>query len=186
MLAVAGRNALVTLAAILLAVSPVSFSAAMEPPGDREIGHLKQTGEFPTRREQARLIGNHRIDPYLLDRALARAGREQLLQQGVSPLVLGLAETAPAPPLAWRGLPTTGTPRIFALLIDFADYPHTNAAVSIDSSLFGDGTLIPGNAAPYESLTSYYLRSSYNLLDLSGGVTLGWYRPAYTRASRWP
>jgi hypothetical protein len=180
---VARRNVLGILGAILLPFSAASFSAAMEPPGAGEIDNLKQTGDFPARLKNAQLIGNHRIEPYLVDRAVTKARREILSQRGFSPFVVDLADPLPAPPLAWRGVPTTGAPKIFALLIDFADYPHSNAVANINSSLFGNGGLIPTNAAPYESLTAYYKRSSYNLLDFSGGVTLGWYRPAYTRAS---
>ncbi|MHB8882695.1 MAG: M6 family metalloprotease domain-containing protein [Thermodesulfovibrionales bacterium] len=162
----------------------VSFVLALEPPPPGEIERLRLSGELPARLEQASALGNHLIDPYLLEQALTNAKREALAQQGHSPAVID--QEAPlllALPSRWQGMPTTGQVKIFALLIDFSDYPAYNSKDAINSALFGDGSLIPMNSAPYESLTSYYKRSSYNQLDLSSSVTLGWYRPAYTRAS---
>jgi M6 family metalloprotease-like protein len=163
--------------AFLLVRSP-SLAFALEPPRAVEIEHLKQTGEFSTRLEHAKALGNHLIDRDLFEKALYEAKRQALIQQGftINESVL------PAPPPGWKGMPTIGDVKTFALLIDFNDYPHYNSRVSIHSALFGDGSLIPANLYPYESLKQYYLRSSYNQLDLSSGVTRGWYRPAYDRA----
>ena len=155
-----------------------SLAVALEPPRAGEIEHLKQTGELSARLQQAMALGNHLIDPDLLERALYKAKRQALIQQGFSP-----DDILPAPPPAWKLMPTTGTVKVFALLIDFNDYPHYNSVEGINSALFGNGSLIPSNSFPYESLASYYSRSSYNLLNLSSGVTLGWYRPAYNRSS---
>ena len=156
---------------------------ALQPPNPGEIERLKQTGELPARLEQAKAIGNNLIDPYRLEPAIAKAKRQALAQQGFSADMIDSATPLPAPPPGWRGMPATGTVKMFALLLDFSDYPHYNSPTNINSALFGDGSLIPDNTFPYESLTSYYGRSSYNQLDLSHGVTLGWYRPAYARAS---
>jgi M6 family metalloprotease-like protein len=46
--------------------------------------------------------------------------------------------------------------------------------------LFGAGN--PADA-PLESLAAFYRRSSYGLLELSGGSTLGWYRTSYNRSA---
>jgi len=163
----------------LLLLCSSSLAVALEPPRAGEIKHLKQTGEFSERLEHAKALGNHLIDRELLERALYKAQRQALLQQSfpVDESVL------PAPPPGWKGMPTTGNVKSFALLIDFNDYPHYNSRDSIHSALFGDGSLIPANLYPYESLKQYYLRSSYNQLNFSSGMTLGWYRPAYDRAS---
>ncbi|MFI5295451.1 MAG: M6 family metalloprotease domain-containing protein [Thermodesulfovibrionales bacterium] len=166
--------------AVLLTCSIVF---ALEPPNPSEIERLRQTGELPARLEQAKAIGNNLIDSYRLELAIAKAKREALTQHGFSADMIDLANPLPTPPQAWRGMPTTGTVKMFALLIDFSDCPHYNSRAGINSALFGDGSLIPDNTFPYESLASYYGRSSYDQLDLSHGVTLGWYRPAYTRAS---
>jgi len=160
-----------------------SLALALEPPAPGEIAQLKETGELPARLEAAKALGNHRIDSFLLEKALVKSTRKALAQQGLAAEKIALAAPLPAPPSGWAGMPTSGTGKMFVLLIDFSDYPAYNTTAAINSSLFGDGTLIPSNPAPYESLTSYYKRSSYGLLDLSGGVTLGWFRPAYTRAT---
>lgn len=78
-------------------------------------------------------------------------------------------------------LSSTGNVKIFTLLIDFNDYPHYNDVSNINSKIYGDG-VISENPLPYESLRNYYSRSSYGKLTISG-TTLGWYRPAYSRAS---
>jgi len=138
---------------------------------------LRQTGELSARLDQARTFGNHLVEPALLDRALSKARREALLQLG-----LPAGNALSAPPPAWGLMPTKGNVKVFALLIDFSDYPAYNSSSEINSALFGNGSLLP-NAAPYESLASYYSRSSYAQLSLASGMTLGWYRPSYTRAS---
>jgi hypothetical protein len=76
-------------------------------------------------------------------------------------------------------MPTTGTDKILVLCIDFSDYPAATTTATIADKVFGAGD---STQYPYASLHNYYQRSSYNLLDLQGSV-LGWYRPAYTRAS---
>jgi M6 family metalloprotease-like protein len=78
-------------------------------------------------------------------------------------------------------LSSTGNVKIFTLLIDFNDYPHYNDVSNINSKIYGDG-VISENPLPYESLKNYYSRSSYGKLTISG-TALGWYRPAYSRAS---
>ena len=84
---------------------------------------------------------------------------------------------AEAPPPAWRGMPTTGARKAFALLIEFEDSRHHNEAPAIHAGLFGRG----GSGSPHDSLAAYYDRSSYHQLDLYGGTTLDWYRTKYPR-----
>ena len=72
---------------------------------------------------------------------------------------------------------TRGTIKIFVLCIAFADSPFSNNANEIDSKIFGVGS---PSANPYESLRSFYQRSSYNQLDITGNV-LGWYTTPYSR-----
>ncbi|MFZ4791808.1 MAG: M6 family metalloprotease domain-containing protein, partial [Candidatus Competibacteraceae bacterium] len=64
--------------------------------------------------------------------------------------------------------------------MDFPDQPHTAAQTTDDVQLkmFGTGSL---DDAPYESLRSFYQRSSYGQLNISGNV-LGWYRAANPRS----
>jgi len=147
---------------------------ALEPPTRAEIDHYLKDGSYVLRLLRARALGNHLVDPLLL-RALS--GR----LTGVS--TPGTAAKGAEPmgtltlPSGRRGLPTKGNVKVFALLIDFPDYPAVNGRDDIDSKLFGDGD----GGWPYESLRNYYRRSSYGLLEI-GGTTMGWYRPAYGRS----
>ena len=158
---------------------------ALEPPRTGEIAQLKQEGKFEERLAKAKALGNDRIEPGLLEQAIYRAKREALIQRGLDP-----GTVLPAPPPGSKLMPTKGNVKIFALLIDFPDYPAAastgyagySTQPQIDSALFGDGSLIPTNLFPYESLKNYYERSSYDQLHFSG-KTLGWYRAGYTRAS---
>lgn len=166
--------------AVLSMVVPRA-AVALEPPRPGEVAQLKRDGLFEDRLAKARALGNDRIDPVLLDQAMFRAKRQALIQRGANP-----DELLPAPPPAKKLMPTKGNVKVFALLIDFSDYPATggySAQPQIQSALFGDGSLIPTNPYPYESLKNYYERSSYNQLHFDSGVTLGWYRAGYTRAS---
>jgi M6 family metalloprotease-like protein len=151
------------LCALSATVLPVAL--ALEPPRPGEIERLRQEGTLEKSLEFAKSLGNDQIDPALVERMKYKIA--QIRGKGVL-----------APPPDWRGMPTTGNVRIFALLIDFPDYPHTVPASTVDSMLFGAGN--PANF-PVESLTNYYHRSSYGLLDLDG-VTLGWYRAPYNRS----
>src|SRR4030066_801926 len=78
------------------------------------------------------------------------------------------------------GMPTRGSVKLFALLIDFPDYPHGNTQSYVNTRLFGNG---PPAESPYESLAAYYYRSSYGQLLLQGGTTLGWYTTSYNRSA---
>ncbi|MFP5212808.1 MAG: M6 family metalloprotease domain-containing protein [Acidobacteriota bacterium] len=173
---------LIVCALVLLSLIAAIPSFALQPPRPGEIAELKREGRFKEQLEKARALGNHRIDKDLLEGALYNAKRKALQQRGENP-----DEVLPAPPPAKKLMPTTGNVKVFALLIDFPDYPAATGSYStqaqIHSALFGDGSLIPTNTYPYESFTNYYERSSYGQLHFSGGVTLGWYRAGYTRAS---
>lgn len=155
-----------------------SAAIALEPPAPGEIESLSKNGQLAKQIHKAKALGNHRIDPYRLKLALAKARNEVSLQQGLSLPQVEL----PTPPPAWKGMPSTGNVKIFVLLVDFSDYPAYNTSAQVNSAIFGNGSLLP-NSAPYESLANYYNRASYTLLNLAGGMTLGWYRPSYTRDS---
>lgn len=166
---IAGRGYLVVFGLItLLAAAGAAF--ALERPSEQEIAQYKKDGSFRARVQRAREMGNHRLRPALAQSATYRLRMEQW-QRGQ------LAEP-PAPPPAWRGMPTTGTVRILALLIEFTDYTHTNTEAAIEARLYGDGSGTP----PYESVRNFYRRASYDQLELQGD-TLGWYQTAYPRSS---
>ncbi len=157
---------------VLLAAAGMP-ALAMQLPGEGEIERLKESGEYENRRKFAEEIGNNKIDPELVKRAVNKAKRKALQQQGFAPSDVDQMAGTYAPPPAWSGVPTTGNVKIFALLIDFNEYPAVTTQTNVNSMLFGAGS--PSDA-PYESLAAYYSRSSYGLLDFSGGATLGWYR----------
>ena len=150
----------------------------MQPLGKDEYGKLKSSGELSRRLARARSIGNYQIDSFLVRQAMLRTARRYYQTMGLSTIELDRRAPLLAPPPAWQGMPSVGKVRIFALLIEFADRPHTNAEDTINTALFGT----PSTGAPYESLAAYYKRASYGKLDLSGGSTLGWYTVNRNRA----
>jgi M6 family metalloprotease-like protein len=169
------RRAMVTAAALLTLIALflvicVPVVRALEPPRPGELAQLEREGKLEQALRHARALGNYKLDPALLKYAVNKAQRAQL----------GLLAPSLTPPGSWAGMPTTGNVKILTLLIDFSDYPAYNTAATIDAKLFGGG--VDAGDFPYESLHNYYARSSYDQLDLTGDV-LGWYRPAYTRAS---
>lgn len=146
---------------------------ALEPPERGEMERYRADGTLPRRQLAARLLGNHRLSPRLVDRLRAGWGGRISAASG-----LDLAGRN-APPSAWsyRALPARGTVRVLALLVAFAGTPPVNSAELIHAKLFGAGV---AGEAPYESLRNFYRRSSYGQLEIQGD-TLGWYTTPYPR-----
>ena len=163
-----GRLIMLLTVVLIMAGIAAPAGLALEPPRPGELARLQRQGRLDESLAFAKDLGNQRMSPALLESARMRAGRA----------ALGL--TAPAPPLARRGMPTTGDVKVLALLIEFADYRHSNEASTVAAKLFGEG-VDPGQY-PYESLHDYYQRSSYGQLDIQGDV-LGWYGTAYDRSA---
>ena len=167
---------------LILMLTPAMLPA-LEPPRPGEIEQLRRTGEFARRDAFAQSLGNHKVKPALLRKTIERIRNSRTSTMGIpegSPLTFPAAPAAPPP--AWKGMPTTGNIRTFALLIDFSDYPHDslNNQGAIHSKLFDTGEPL---AFPYDSLAAYYRRSSYGLLELSGGTTFEWYTTSYNRST---
>lgn len=139
---------------------------AMQPPEPGDMEKYQADGTFEARKAKVEKIGNHRVHPSLAARAIRKleilAGKAQ--------------DRAPLP--AWQGMPTTGTNDMLVFLIEFPDYPSANTVSNINNQVFGAGD--PGNY-PRESLTQYYLRSSYNQLHIQGNC-LGWYEMSHDRS----
>ncbi len=150
---------LIAAAAALVLHQP---AAALQPPTREQLARYRQDGSLGDRVAAAYLIGNHRVAPHLL--------------RGLGAFSAGGADLSEAMP---SSLPATGRPNVFALLIEFADERATLEASHVDRGLFGDGY---ATWYPYESLSRFYLRSSYGLLDIRG-TTLGWYRTPYPRSA---
>jgi M6 family metalloprotease-like protein len=153
----------------LIAGAPVAW--ALAPPSDAERAQLQASGELAAQAQAARALGNHLLDPASVAALAYRMGRSDG------------SVSIDTPPPAWRGgLPTTGSPKVLVLLVDFADQPHVaaNTPELIAERMFGaGGPSVSGY--PYESLRAFYLRSSYGQLDLRGHVT-PWYRARYSRS----
>ena len=149
---------------------------ATSPPVPGEIEALKAAGLFEKRLRFVQEVGNHRVHPGLAEKLAGKLRNIRLEYEGLP------AEepdtTRGGLPAGRYGMPSVGAVKTFALLIEFDDIPHTISQGTIDDMLFGDGD--PANY-PLDSLANYYERSSYGLLDLSNGATLGWYKTDYDR-----
>ena len=158
-------------AAVVLALP----ARAMEPPTKEQIEQYRKDGTLAQRIANAKAIGNDRMDPRLRARVQVKLERARLQAEGKT--AAEAASLAPLPPMP--GMPTTGTLRMFALLIAFPDYPPANTSAYISARLGGAGN--PADY-PYESLHNFYQRSSYGQLNIQCD-TLGWYVPTYPRSS---
>ena len=73
------------------------------------------------------------------------------------------------------GIPATGNVKALVFAVDFSDYPSSSSDVTIsDIQTAFNGT---AEQTDYESLNSYYLKSSYGQLNLTADV-VGFYRAA--------
>jgi M6 family metalloprotease-like protein len=173
-LRIGARKKAMILVALILAMSGGLF--ALEPPTKRQLAEYRLDGTLARRIADAKALGNDRVNPVLLQELQIRLDRTRLKALGVSDAGIDGAQPV-FPPGNWTGLHSKGNNKVFVLLIDFPDYPASQTMGSIDGKIFGDGA----GGYPRESLRNYYRRSSYNQLEIQG-ATLGWYRPAYTRA----
>lgn len=160
---------------LLLVLSLAGSVPALEPPTRAEIEQFRRDGTFAARLQNALVFGNHLADPGLVRNLRTRLERKVKGKDSAGPG--DLLNDLILPSGRQNGLPAKGSVKVFALLIDFPDYPAVNSAPLIDSKLFGDGD----TGYPYESLRNYYRRSSYQKLEI-GGATLGWYRALTPRA----
>ena len=160
---------------ITLVLGAFASAAALEPPTRAELDQYLRDGSYAWRLRNALALGNHLVEPALVENLRLRVGR---LRGGEGRRVERQAGVDALPSGRRGGLPTKGNVKVFALLLDFPDYPSTQTREVIQERLFGDGDI----DYPRESLRNYYRRASYNALEI-GGAVLGWYRPAYARAS---
>jgi len=160
------------LTALLAWLGCLDPALALQPARPGEIEQLRREAKLAPRLAYAERLGNHKVNAYRLKSAIIRTQRAVLQSRGIGDAQINFMAPLPAPPPAWRGMPTTGNVKIFVLLIDFQDHVHSNSRDTIHNSLF-----LLGNPLqyPYESLSSYYRRASYNLLNITGN-TLDWYR----------
>ena len=117
--------------------------------------------------KQSFKIQNIQFDKSLIKRKI---GKYQSLKKGV-PIDLASLPYSTA-------LPSSGYPKMLCILVEFNDFPHEFEASLINNKLFENGIY---TQYPYESLRSYYIRSSYGNLHLEGNV-LNWYTTQHDRA----
>jgi len=146
-----------TISLILMTAAAGVF--ALEPPTAEQLERYRSDGTLAARVGAAQAFGNHRMAPQLAARAIPGAALKAL-------------------PDGPKVLPSNGAPAVLTLLIAFDDMlGYTDSAV-VEDRVFGDGDEL---AFPYESLTEFYRRSSYDQLEITGSV-LGWYTTPYPRA----
>ena len=74
-----------------------------------------------------------------------------------------------------RGLPSSGNPQVLVIPIAFSDYPApSNIQTTLQTAFFGSS-----NDTGWESLTSYYQKTSYGNLNINGTVL-----PAYNTGQK--
>jgi len=164
---------------LFIAVFLISTAGyALEPPTKEQIGKYKKDRTYAMRVADAKATGNHRMDADVIAYLKYKIERMGLEAQGYTPQQI---DKLLAPPPNRRGMPTTGTVKVLAILIAFNDFPPVGSVETITWRLFGpeSGT---DPVYPYETLRAYYQRSSYNQLDIQGNV-LGWYTTSYARSS---
>ncbi|MBU1144763.1 MAG: hypothetical protein KJ971_02755 [Firmicutes bacterium] len=74
------------------------------------------------------------------------------------------------------GIPATGNVKVLVFVVEFSDYPKEDTGVSVeDIELAFNGS---SSNLDYESLNSYYLKSSFNQLNITADV-FGYYMADY-------
>lgn len=174
---------------ILMLIIPAA-AYAMQPPTTQQIEQYKKDGSFNMRVQRAEKIGNHKTSKFLAWQAQQKVEKMALKAKGLSEKEINAQIAVSAPPPAWEGLKTTGTPKVLVLLVDFPDYQHVEpiqSVIDFNSKFTGVGD---PDLYPYESLSKFYQRSSYNKLQITTGEVdnngtnsaLGWYKAQNPRS----
>lgn len=139
----------------------------------------------------AESLGNHHLSPQLAERAqwkLQQAHRTLAVRSGRHGFPVQQQESLIPP--QWTGMPSTGEPKVLALLCDFADQRAADVFPGmtqerVQANLFGQGTAEAQVFAPWDSLRNYYARASNDRL-LVDGTVLGWYHFANAQTDYQP
>ncbi|PKL59383.1 MAG: hypothetical protein CVV33_08110, partial [Methanomicrobiales archaeon HGW-Methanomicrobiales-4] len=125
---------------------------------------------------------NEKPSPKLVYDLNTRLFKTALAAQGYSQQEIEQKSKAllPPPPSWLGGLPTKGVDQVPVILLNFPDQTQLPEQTPEDISLkfFGKGS---GSFAPYESVSTYYRRSSEDLLSIQGDVS-NWVTSSKTRA----
>ena len=142
---------------------------SMDPPTAEQLQRYRADGSLSYRIEAAKAMGNHLISPGLVRDFLGRMGRYNGQVEGelkIEKVKVGSV------------MPTTGIVKILVLPIAFSDYPPNNSIANLNKTIFGEGDQ---EYYPFDGLRTFYLRSSYGQLELTGNV-LDWYTTPYPRS----
>lgn len=143
---------------------------ATQPPTKEQISKYKQDGTYEQRVQAIKALNNHQFNP-----ALMQVFAKRRLATNEKTLNTANQESTPID----GAFPSVGSPKMLVLLVEFPDYPKngTNTRESVHERIFGAGN---PDEFPYDSHRNFYLRSSYNKLDIQGNV-LDWYKTDYDR-----
>ena len=159
---------------IFLNYSFIAF--ATQPPTLEQLARYKKDGSLLKRIDQAKALGNYKFDQSFARKLQQR--NQQLLTAQKNNKTITKNDANYIDPLDGY-FPSTGSPKILVLLVEFPDYPHTdtNTREVVDNLIFGGGD---ADQFPNDSLTNFYKRSSYEQLNIQGNV-LDWYKTDYDR-----
>lgn len=163
---------------------------AHKPPTAQEIVEAKRNGTYDEKMEFVHDLGHHEMAPELVAKAKKKITVAQMKANGEDEAAIEEAERNFALPSGFEALPSTGTPAILNLVIDFSDkrlstlYPDISVS-DINENILGSGTTEAGNHSPYESVSAFYDRASEGSLSFTGD-TLGVYSFSGTQESYTP
>lgn len=141
-------------------------------PTQAQIQEYKEDGTWEKRQEYAEKLNNNTPSQELLYRAIQR-------EYGLVTYTAG--EDIPDD---WKGMQVTGDAKMLLVRVEFADVKFEDSKIYSDEEFY---EMVMGNGDtanfPYESLSAYYKRSSYNKLNISAdrvySCTLSENRDAY-------
>ncbi|NJL59058.1 MAG: M6 family metalloprotease domain-containing protein [Desulfobacteraceae bacterium] len=152
-----------------------SSAWALHPPTPEQIEEYRKDGTLEARIRMAEELGNNKVDPKV---AYDTQTRLIDLYEKSTGNRLNINRQ---PPPAWQGgLPTRGTVRIPIFLLGFQDYTGQSTGITFQNVVNKVNGAGDTAEFPYESVRNYYLRSSHNQLNISGGV-YSWFDMAYPR-----
>jgi M6 family metalloprotease-like protein len=153
---------------------------AVDPSKKGEFAKYLADNTFAERQAFARSLGNYRVSPGLVADFKVRLERLRLKSLGFSDREIDGILPEVSWPSRFRTMRSKGNNKVFALIIDFPEYPSTTNLVSLNANIFGDGDGY--YSYPFESVRNFYRRSSYNQLEIQG-TTLGCYHYARPRST---
>lgn len=163
----AGASAAQPVADASSATSDAQQIASPCSPTAEQLAAWEADGTLEARKAYAAQLSHDQPDPALMAEALARQQAADSVSDNDD-----AAQTLAQLPINWQnGMPTEGQARVIALHVSFPagdgepayGFSDGDTVEALDALIDGDG-----GAFPYEDLQSYYERSSYGKLSISG------------------